>query len=65
MKPVAVPNDAAADGITLTIPAIDTTKYSGDYAIKYQVGTGEAQTTPGEIKVPLTTGSHEVKIIFE
>lgn len=65
VKPVAVPNDAAADGITLTIPAIDTTKYSGDYAIKYQVGTGEAQTTPGEIKVPLTTGSHEVKIIFE
>ena len=65
VKPVAVPNDAAADGITLTIPAIDTTKYSGDYAIKYQVGAGEAQTTPGEIKVPLTTGSHEVKIIFE
>lgn len=65
VKPVAVANDSAADGITLTIPAIDTAKYSGDYAIKYQVGAGTAQNDPGAIKVPLSTGSYPVKIVFE
>ena len=51
--------------ITLTIPAIDTAKYSGDYAIKYQVGAEAAQNNPGAIKVPLPTGSYQVKIVFE
>ena len=65
VKPVAVAKDSAADGITLTIPAIDTAKYSGDYAIKYQVGAETAQNNPGAIKVPLSTGSYQVKIVFE
>ena len=65
VKPVAVANDSATDGITLTIPAVDTAKYSGDYTITYKVGSGTAQGNPGAIKVPLATGSYPVKIVFE
>ena len=65
VKPVTVPNDIEPDGITLAIPAINTANYSGDYAIKYKVGTETAQNNPGAIKVPLATGSYSVNIVFE
>jgi len=60
-----VSNDPAESGITLSIPTIDPAKYSGDYTIRYKVGNGAAQVSPSGITVPLTTGSHAVKIVFE
>ena len=64
VKPVTVANDEANDGITLAIPLIDATKYSGDYTVTYKVGNGDAQGSPSAIKIPLTTGSHSVKIVL-
>ena len=64
VKPVAVADDDANDGITLAIPAIRDATQSGDYTIRYQVDNGGLQTNAGEIKIPLTTGSHTVKIVF-
>ena len=64
VKPVAVAKDTDAGNITLAIPAINPEKASGDYVIKYQVDSGDLQTDAGSIKIPLTTGSHTVKIVF-
>ena len=65
VKPVTIPTgDVDADNISLAIPAIDTTKYSGDYNITYKVD----ETTcdgPSAIKVPLTkTGTYQMKIVL-
>lgn len=64
VKPVTVANDSANDGITLAIPLIDTTKYSGDYNVTYKVGNEAAQSSPSAIKIPLATGSYSVKIVL-
>ena len=69
IEPVTLPTgDTAPDGITLAIPAIDTTKYSGDYTIMYQVTGGKSSVVPtdkpNEIKVPLATGTYQIKAVF-
>lgn len=64
--PVTAAADTDPENITLSIPAIDTSKYSGDYAsekISYQVG-GQTVTDPAAIKVPLTTGTYTITINF-
>lgn len=65
VTPVTIPTgDIDAENITLAIPAIDTTKYSGDYDVTYKVG----ETTcsgPSAIKVPLTeTATYQMKIVL-
>ena len=64
IAPVTAPaGDTAADGITLAIPAIDTSKYSGDYTVTYQVGTSETNN-PQAIKAPLATGKYTIKAVL-
>ena len=62
VKPVAIEKDTDADAITLAIPALATATPSGDYMIKYKVDNG---TAGDAIKIPLETGDHNVKIVFE
>ena len=64
VKPEPVASDTDPNAITLTIPALTTSKKSGDYTITYQAGSNTATDNAGAIKVPLTTGSHAVKILF-
>ena len=64
VRPVTVPNDTAGSAITLTIPALTSSTKSGDYAITYQVDSETATSDAGAISVPLTAGSHQVKILF-
>ena len=64
VKPVPVASDTAAGAITLTIPALKNTTPSGDYGISYKVDNNAATSNPETISVPLTTGSHAVKIMF-
>ena len=64
IAPVTAPaGDTAADGITLAIPAIDTSKYSGDYTVTYQVGTS-VTNDPQAIKAPLATGKYTIKAVL-
>ena len=65
VKPVTIPTgDVDADNISLAIPAIDTTKYSGDYNITYKVDETTC-TGPSAIKVPLTkTATYQMKIVL-
>ena len=73
VDPVTTPaGDADANNITLAIPAIDTSRYSGDYRIGYQVmkgaeSVGEPLEDPGAILIPLTgncTGTYTIKAVF-
>lgn len=65
VAPVSTPaGDTDSSYIILAIPAIDTSKYSGDYEIKY-AQDAEVSDDPSEIRVPLTTGEYEVKILLE
>ena len=65
VAPVTTPaGDTDEDNITLAIPAVDPTKYSGDYDITYKVGDGTAEYTPQAIKIPLGTGTYSIKAIF-
>ena len=65
VAPVTTPaGDTDEDNITLAIPAVDQTKYSGDYDITYKVGTETAESNPQAIKVPLKTGTYSIKAIF-
>ena len=64
VKPVPVANDAANDAITLTIPALTTSTKSGDYTISYKVDDNAATANADSIAVPLSSGSHNVKILF-
>ena len=64
VKPVPVASDTDPNAITLTIPALTTSKKTDDYTITYQAGSNTATDNAGAIKVPLTTGSHAVKILF-
>ena len=65
VKPVTIPTgDIDTEKITLAIPAIDTTKYSGDYNITYKVDETTC-TGPSAIKVPLTkTATYQMKIVL-
>ena len=67
VKPVAMPKDESATGITLYIPALTNAVRSGDYNITYKVG--ETTVTPGAVTIPLpaagTGSSTDVKILFE
>lgn len=68
VKPVAVPKDDAADGITLYIPALTNAVSSGDYKITYKVGNATPTATP-DVTIPLpaagTGSSTDVKILFD
>ena len=73
VKPVTIPDDTGDNShITLSIPAlVSSSQLSGDYeTVKYEM-TKEGSSTPqrfliGEqIKVPLETGSYQVKIVME
>lgn len=65
VAPVTIPTgDTDPDAITLAIPAIDSSKYSGDYTIGYKVGDEPSQSDPQAIKVPLTTGTYTIKATF-
>ena len=64
VKPATVANDESSEGISLSIPALIGKTGSGDYTISYVVGSSE-QTNAGNIKIPLSTGSHSVKIVFK
>ena len=64
VRPVPVAKDTAEGAITLTIPALTTSEKSGDYNITYKAGSNTATNDAGAIAVPLTTGSHAVKILF-
>ena len=65
VAPVTVPTgDTDTEAITLAIPAISTSNYSGDYDVSYQaVGTtsGDSTSNPQSIKVPLGTGTYTIK----
>ena len=54
--------DTDTGEITLAIPAISASNYSGDYNVSYKVADGAAQSDPGVIKVPLATGTSEISI---
>ena len=64
VKPVTTPaGDKETSCITLAIPAITNSVGSGDYEIKYQVGSGALQNSPGAIQVPIeNSGTYEIKI---
>ena len=74
VAPVTTPTgDADANNITLAIPAIDTSKYSGDYTIRYQVMKGsvpvqsDKDDDPSAILIPLKgncTGTYIIKAVF-
>ena len=66
VKPVPVASDSDPDNITLSIPGLEGTTPSGDYTIKYKVGSTE-QSGAGAIKIPLSTGTgnKRVKIAFD
>ena len=68
VKPVAVPKDELATGITLYIPALVGADPSGDYKITYKVGNATPTATP-DVTIPLpaagTGSSTDVKILFE
>ena len=68
VKPVAVPKDDAADGITLYIPALVGADPSGDYNITYKVGNATPTATP-DVTIPLPAAgagsSTDVKILFD
>ena len=67
VKPVAVPKDDAANGITLYIPALTNAVPSGDYTITYKVG--DTDVTAGAVTIPLPAAgngsSTDVKILFK
>ena len=67
VKPVAVPKDESADGVTLYIPALTGATPSGDYTINYKVGN--TVVTPGAVTIPLPEAgagsSTAVKIQFD
>ena len=65
VTPVTIPTgDIDTEKITLAIPAIDTTKYSGDYDITYKVDETTCEG-PSAIKVPLTkTATYQMKIVL-
>lgn len=54
----AVPN-----GGKISIPAIDTSKYSGDYDISYAINN-TSFADPANVAIPLKTGTYDVKIIL-
>lgn len=67
VDPVTIPTgDTDEEHITLAIPAV--TKPSGDYAIVYKVMEGTVEKTStgsaNGIKVPLGTGTYDIKVIF-
>ena len=67
VDPVTIPTgDTDEKHITLAIPAV--TKPSGDYNIAYKVMKGTDVKTSTEsangIKVPLGTGTYDIKVIF-
>lgn len=73
VAPVTTPaGDTNPNAITLAIPTIDTSKYSGDYTISYQVMKGSEPVpsgeggNPGAILIPLTsgTGTYTIKAVF-
>ena len=65
VAPVTIPTGDTDEGnITLSIPAIDPSKYSGDYDITYKVEDGTAEYTPQAIKIPLGTGTYSIKAVF-
>ena len=74
VAPVTTPaGDTKQDAITLAIPAIDTSKYSPDYTIRYQVMKGgeavqsEKDDDPRAILIPLEdncTGTYTIKAVF-
>lgn len=73
VAPVTTPaGDTNPNAITLAIPTIDTSKYSHDYIIRYQVMKGsepvpsEENGNPGAILIPLTsgTGTYTIKAVF-
>lgn len=70
VKPVTVANDEAQNAITISIPALETSTLSGDYAtVKYVLTKPNSETVEfnkGQaIQVPLATGSYQVKIVME
>ena len=69
IKPVSSPvRDTDGSYITLAIPAIDTTKQGGDFAVKYKVGE-DVYTEASAIKIPLpeagTAATYDVKVTLE
>ena len=65
IKPVPAPaGDTDTDAITLAIPAISTSNYSGDYGVGFKVGTGTVQSDPAAIKVPLATGTSAISVVL-
>ena len=73
VAPVTKPaGDTDPENITLAIPAIDTTKYSKDYDISYQVMKDTASDPvktvpdPSAILIPLSngTGTYMIKAVF-
>ena len=74
VAPVTTPaGDTKQNAITLAIPAIDTSKYSPDYTIRYQVMKGgeavqsEKDDDPRAILIPLKdncTGTYTIKAVF-
>ena len=63
VKPVAVANDEDENNITLKIPALMNATGSGDYTVSYKIG--DTEVSAGAIKIPLATGSYDVKIVLE
>ena len=64
IAPVTTPaGDVDGEHITLSVPAIDPNKYSGDYTITYKVDDVTADD-PQAIKVPLRTGTYEIQAIL-
>lgn len=64
LKLTQVAQDQATDGITLALPVVP----SGDFTVKYTVGSGAdsvTSTDPSAVKVPLKTGKYSVKVSFE
>lgn len=64
LKLKQVAQDQATDGITLALPVVP----SGDFTVKYTVGSGAdsvTSTDPSAVKVPLKTGKYSVKVSFE
>ena len=65
VAPVTAPaGDPSTTQITLAIPAINTSNYSGDYDVTYQaVGetSGASTADPQSIAVPLGTGTYTIK----
>lgn len=62
IAPVAAATDESGDTIPLSIPAVMSATPSGDYTVKYQVGSG---TAGAGIAVPAATGTYTVKIVLE